>query len=56
MPYSQVSEKVMSSIVDNINGEHHTCRTIISSNNYFLADIDPDIQLAQSAIQNQCKQ
>ena len=54
MPYSQVSEKVMTSIVDNINGEHH--RTIISSNNDFLADIDPDIQLAQSAIQNQCKQ
>ena len=54
MPYSQVSEKVMTSIVDNINGEHH--RTITSSNNDFLADIDPDIQLAQSAIQNQCKQ
>ena len=53
MPYSQVSEKVMTSIVDNINGEHH--RTIIGSNNNFLADIDPDI-LAQSAIQNQCKQ
>ena len=30
MPYSQVSEKVMTSIVDNINGEHQ--RTIISSN------------------------
>ena len=54
MPYSQVSEKVMTSIVDNINIKHH--RTIISSNNDFLADIDPDIQLAQSAIQNQCKQ
>ena len=54
MPYSQVSEKVMTGIVDNRNEEYHG--TIISSNNDFLADIDPDIQLAQSAIQNQCKQ
>ena len=54
MPYSQVSEKVMTSIVDNRNEEYHG--TIISSNNDFLADIVPDIQLAQSAIQNQCKQ
>ena len=54
MPYSQGSEKVMTGILDNRNGENH--RTIISSNNDFLADIDPDTQLAQSAIQNQCKQ
>ena len=54
MPYSQVSEKVMTGIVDNRNEEYHG--TIISSNNDFLADINPDIQLAQSAIQNQCKQ
>ena len=54
MPYSQVSEKVMTGIVDNRNEEYHG--TIISSNNDFLADIDPDIQLAQSAIQNQCTQ
>ena len=41
MPYSQVSEKVMTGIVDNRNEEYHG--TIISSNN-------------ESAIQNQCKQ
>ena len=76
MPYSQVSEKVMTCKVDNINRSlclsprYHVChyrnksfltftlthRTIISSNNDFLADIDSDIQLAQSATPNQCKQ
>ena len=43
MPYSQVSGKVMTSIVDTINGEHH--RTIKSSNNDVLPDINPDVQL-----------
>ena len=46
MPYSQVSKKVMTNIVDNINRKHH--RKTISSNNDFSADIDPDIQLYYS--------
>ena len=45
MPYSQVSEKAMTNILDDINREHHG--KIISSNNDFLTDIDPDIPMVK---------
>ena len=43
----------MASIVDD---NHNQVEHVTSSNNDFLAEIDPDVQIIKSAIMNQCKQ